>query len=116
VGTTTEPILFASRQTGAGNWRGLFFDDSRSPDNALEHVTIRGGGGESRWYSRVDNGNLTLRNNAELRLTHVRMEDSGGAGIAISAGASATDCTMVEILDTPAVTGTYNTLSELCGQ
>ena len=116
VGTAAEPIVFAARQTGTGNWRGLFFDDSRSPDNALEHVTIRGGGGEGRWDSSMDNGNLTLRSDAELRLNNVTMENSGGPGIAVREGATATDCTMVDILDTPAVTGTYSSLNELCGQ
>jgi hypothetical protein len=116
VGTSAEPITFGPRQTGAGNWRGLFFDDSRSPDNALEYVSIVGGGGEGRWISSMDNGNLTLRDNAELRLNNVTMETSAGPGIAISGGATATDCTMVDILDTPAVTGTYSTLNELCGQ
>ncbi len=113
IGSATSPILLTGTQAGPGHWRGVYLDDTRSPDNKLEHVTIEYGGSPSQWTSGI-NGNLTIADNSTFSWNNVTLRESGGPGVNARSG-TASDCTMITILDMPQVAGNYTSLAQLCG-
>jgi len=77
VGTVSEPIRMAGVVETPGFWQGLWFSNSSSPDNRLEHVTVAHGGGDP-----TRDGNISI-SGADTRLSIVssRIEQSAGYGL-----------------------------------
>jgi hypothetical protein len=81
VGTATEPILFTATEQTPGYWNGLYFDESASTENRLEHVIVEYGGGYD--YPNGAPSNVCVRAPtaaAQLQMNHTTLRHSAGAG------------------------------------
>lgn len=87
-GEEDEPILFTGVEETAGFWRGVYFDNSEDPDNALNYVTIEFGGG-AEFGSGLGQANLAVGGfvgESQLSVTNSTFRDSAGHGIELEAG------------------------------
>ncbi|MEX2395965.1 MAG: PKD domain-containing protein, partial [Balneolales bacterium] len=82
-GTDAQPILFTGLQKTAGWWKGIYLQDSKHPDNRMDHVIIEYGGSSAQ-HSSTEAANLTVGRNyrdSKLTLTNSEMRYSGGEDI-----------------------------------
>src|SRR5690625_4784155 len=88
AGTETAPILFTGVEKTPGFWKGIWFYDSRNPNNLLEYVTIEYGGGAAM-HSQVEPANLVLGRGsyqAGVRVRNTILRHSAGYGLHVHAG------------------------------
>ena len=90
IGTETDPITFTGKEKVKGYWAGLFFNDTNSAENVLEHVIVEYGGNEDGFLDSTYSGNITTSSsgNASSQYLEVRnaiIRHSGHWGIAIAA-------------------------------
>jgi len=80
VGTAALPIMFSGGQEVAGYWGGLRINQSNSPSNQLDYVTIEYGGGywEANLYI-VGSSSYP----AQATVTNCHISDSGEWGIIV---------------------------------
>ncbi|MDZ7731476.1 MAG: hypothetical protein U5K37_12045 [Natrialbaceae archaeon] len=94
-GTGEDPIVFTGIEDISGFWQGLYFINSLSTDNSLEHVVIENGG-SSRWHGGENSvGNLFLRGGdkaAAVSITQSTIRGSGKYGISMEGGARVQGC------------------------
>src|SRR5690625_2723630 len=88
AGTETAPILFTGVEKTPGFWKGIWFYDSRNPNNLLEYVTIEYGGGAAM-HSQVEPANLVLGRGsyqAGVRVRNTILRHSAGYGLHVHSG------------------------------
>ncbi|RIH74336.1 hypothetical protein Mterra_04088 [Calidithermus terrae] len=78
VGTAAEPVVFTGKEAVPGYWAGIWFFDSTSRANKLEHVDIGYAGGESILGL---NANVVVDFDAYLSLSHANIHHSQGWGV-----------------------------------
>ncbi len=76
VGTATAPIVLTGRTESPGWWIGVWFDNSNSPNNVLEYVTIKYGGSSAYGVS----ANLHAENTSRVAVRHCTLSDGSGLG------------------------------------
>ncbi len=79
VGTASEPIRFTGVAAHPGYWCGLYFNDTHSTDNRLEHVVVEYGGGDASacvgTYSNYF-GNVLVDSSGSASTQYLYLHDS----------------------------------------
>lgn len=80
-GTGSMPVVLTGTDESRGFWKGLYFDNSASSDNVLEHTVVEYAGGES-WNVNWESGAITSRK-ARLALEGCLLRENGTAGLRV---------------------------------
>ncbi len=75
VGTAASPILLTGQTQSPAWWVGVRFEDSNSPNNVLQYMTIEYGG-----YSSSFAADLGVSGTSRVAISHCTLRDSGGFG------------------------------------
>lgn len=87
-GSQNQPIVMKASDAsfmGQGFWRGVWFNDSESNQNRLEHTQILKAG-YSQWHGSHEGsrGALVISGMSNVKLNHIHIEDSGSEGLRIA--------------------------------
>lgn len=87
-GTSTQKITFEGQQSTKGFWKGLYFENSNSANNILEHVVISDAGGNTTTFRNaaicLGTTPTTGETASRIRLSNVRIDNSLGYGLYVS--------------------------------
>ena len=83
VGTANDPIVITGEQNAKGYWDFIYYNDTNSPNNIIQHADISYGGGSSL-SSR--NGMISARANTFLAMGNSSITNSMRYGITIGSG------------------------------
>ena len=82
VGTSEDPIVLTGKEETAGHWAGVYFYQSSSTDNKLDHVTISYAGGDA-WTGADDSrGAVYLRDSdVQVAISNTTFASNEFAGL-----------------------------------
>lgn len=89
VGTATDRIFLTGAEKTRGYWRGLYFYESNSSNNKLEHVVLSHGG-SGTWHGGSESrGGIFIRgSNTRLSVSNSTFTDNAQAAIVADGGGS----------------------------
>jgi len=79
VGTASAPIVFTGLSAQPGYWCGLYFHDTHSTDNRLEHVIVEYGGGDAApcgWTQSNYYANVLIDSSGNASSQYLYIHDS----------------------------------------
>jgi hypothetical protein len=81
VGTQSDPIRFVGAQQERAFWAGLYFHDTSSADNVLEHVEVAHAGGDD-WTGGLSNAGVFVREGGvQLTIRNSTFLENGTAAL-----------------------------------
>lgn len=83
AGTASDPIIITGEQEAKGYWEYIYYNDTNSPNNIIQHADISYGGGSSL-SSR--NGIISSRGNSFFAIGNSVISNSMRYGITIGSG------------------------------
>lgn len=83
-GTANKKIIFTGMEKIKGFWKGIEFNVTQSIKNEFDHCEISFGGSTN--HITGYKSNLSLRNNASIKVYNTKVSDSNGWGIVATGG------------------------------
>ncbi|AHM62179.1 PKD domain-containing protein [Flammeovirgaceae bacterium 311] len=83
-GTANKKIIFTGMEKAKGFWKGIEFNVTQSIKNEFDHCEISYGGSSN--HISGFKSNVSLRNNASIKMYNTKVSDSNGWGIVATGG------------------------------